>query len=248
MRSEMERIRKAPKGLISTIILVLAVMLCLVVLVQVMTTGYVTFFGYSVFRVVTGSMEPTLPVGTLLVCHSERIDQMQVGDIVCFRSRESGRLGMVVTHRVRTVLPGSDGTVYLETKGDANLSPDGYYVTQDNLIGRVTWHSGEGNPLQGAISFITGKVGFLACIVFPILLLSGLILRDNVKSIKKDIQQAMDELIQAEETEKTAVPDQSLFTPEEYREMYERIRAEVMEELKQSEANQVSVSEEERNE
>ena len=53
---------------ISTVILVIAVLLCLVVTIQTLSTGYTSFFGYSVFRVVTGSMEPTIPVNAVLLC------------------------------------------------------------------------------------------------------------------------------------------------------------------------------------
>lgn len=244
MKSEAKIKRTAVTRTVSTVFLCIVVALCLIVAVQVTTKGYFSFFGHSMFRVVTGSMEPTLPVGSVLLCKSENIEDIEVDDIVCFKSRESGMLGRVITHRVLNVLENSDGTVFLETKGDANLSADGYLVNQDNFIGRVVWYAGEGSFLRGALSFITGKIGFLSCIVFPILLLSGLILRDSVKNIKKDLNAAIDTLVQETSSEKK---DSHLvgevFTQEEYREMYERIRAELMEELKQNEANQTPVPE-----
>lgn len=248
MKSETNKTDKAAKGTASTIILALAVVLCLAVSIQVTTNGYVDLFGFSVFRVVTGSMEPTLPVGSILLSHSEPIENIQKEDIVCFRSLETGRFGHIVTHRVRAVLEDENGNIYLETKGDANLAADAIPVQQDNLIGRVVWYSGEGSFLQSVMSFITGKVGFLSCIVFPILLMTGLILRDNVRSIQKELRKAREELLQVEIDEADSAPAESVFTPEEYQEMYERIRAELMEELKQNEANQVSSSEQAQNE
>lgn len=248
MRSKTKKKSKAVASVASSILLILAVAVCLFVAFQVTTGGYVSFGGYSMFRVVTGSMEPTLPIGSILLCKEERIEAIQTDDIVCFRSREGGRLGQVVTHRVRAVLQDDSGTVYLETKGDANLSPDGSFVRQDNLIGRVVWHTGEGSSIQSVVSFITGKIGFLACIVVPILLLSGFMLRDNVKNIQKELQKAMDELIVAEACEAHSEFAEGGITQEEYQEMYERIRAELMEELKQNEANQASGSGSEPNE
>ena len=50
-----------------TILLVLAVLLCLYVAIQSMSNGFVNIGGFMMFRVVTGSMEPTIPVGALLV-------------------------------------------------------------------------------------------------------------------------------------------------------------------------------------
>ena len=52
---------------LSTLVVVIAVLICLNVIVQVTTNGYVQIGGYSLFRVVTGSMEPELPVGCLVL-------------------------------------------------------------------------------------------------------------------------------------------------------------------------------------
>ena len=67
-----------------TIGLVLAVALCLYVVVQVLSYGYANIGGFMMFRVVTGSMEPTIPVGSLLVTREVDIHAVEVGDIICF--------------------------------------------------------------------------------------------------------------------------------------------------------------------
>ena len=61
-------------------------------------------------------------------------------------------------------------------------------MTRGNLVGKVVWYSGEKNLLAEAIGFVTGKIGFLSCIVIPVLLISGVLLRDSVKDIQKEIQ------------------------------------------------------------
>lgn len=217
-----------------TVLLVLAVMLCLYVVIQVLSKGYVNIAGFSMFRVVTGSMEPTMPVGTLLIAKEVPVESVQLQDIVCFRTRETQIFNEIVTHRVVRILDGIDGILYLETKGDANLAADGYFVTAENLVGRVVWHTGEKNMIASIFSFFTNKIGFLACIVFPCLLLAGLILQECVKNIRTELQGAMEELQQQE-----AEPDPLLsMTREEYEEMYERIRAELIEELRQSAVQQ----------
>lgn len=217
-----------------TVLLVLAVMLCLYVVIQVLSKGYVNIAGFSMFRVVTGSMEPTMPVGTLLIAKNVPVESVQLEDIVCFRTRETQIFNEIVTHRVVRILDGIDGILYLETKGDANLAADGYLVTQANLVGKVVWHTGEENMIASIFSFFTNKIGFLACIVFPCLLLAGLILQECVKNIRTELQGAMEELQQQE-----AEPDPLLsMTKEEYEEMYARIRAELIEELRQSAVQQ----------
>ncbi len=210
-----------------TVLLILVVLLCLFVTVQVVSQGYVNVAGYSLFRVVTGSMEPTIPVGALLVSQQVDMQAVEVGDIICFRAQETAIFGRMMTHRVMEVYPAADGGVQFVTKGDANLSLDGYLVTQTNFVGEVIWYTGEDSVLSSIFSFFTNKVGFLACVVFPCLLLAGLILRDSVRNIRSELQEAVKEL------ERGTAPKDPLLemTEEERQEMYERIRAELIEEL-----------------
>ena len=215
-----------------TVMLVLSVLLCLYVAIQVLSNGYVNFGGYMMFRVVRGSMEPTIPTGALLISHETDIASIQMGDIVCFQTQEAEIWGKIITHRVVEVLNGTDGSILLRTQGDANLVADGYFVDRDNLIGKVIWHTGDGSMLALIFSVFTNKVGFLGCVVFPCLLLAGLILKECVGNIHNQLQNAVDELENAEDDWQN--DPLCGMTQEEYNEMYERIRAELIEELKHS--------------
>ena len=117
-------------SLLVTILLVMTVMLCLYVSIQAISNGYVQMFGFSMFRVVTGSMEPEIPVGALLITKQTDIDKIVLRDIVCFQTRESAIWGEVVTHRVVEILE-MNGEVLLRTQGDANLVSDGYLVESE---------------------------------------------------------------------------------------------------------------------
>ena len=98
---------------LSTLALIISICLCLSVAVQTYTNGYVQFGGFSLFRVVTGSMEPTLPVGSLLICQQTPIEEIREGDIICFRSRSPEMMGKIITHRVITVLLAAGFVFYL---------------------------------------------------------------------------------------------------------------------------------------
>lgn len=92
-------------------------------------------FGFSVFRVQTGSMVPTLPIGSFVVVRAPANPAaLTAGTITTFYRSD----GMVVTHRIIEVLTAEDGTVEYQTKGDnpAN-SPDMEYLTPDRVIGTV---------------------------------------------------------------------------------------------------------------
>jgi signal peptidase I len=216
-----------------TVMLILAVCLCLYACVQVLSRGYVNIGGFMMFRVVTGSMEPAIPVGALLVTKEVDISSVRMHDIICFRTQVSEIWGKIVTHRVVGIMETEWGSVLLETKGDANLVMDGFFVDSTNFVGKVIWHTGDGSVLANVLSLFTSKIGFLGCIVFPCLMLAALIMRDSVGSIRKELQMML-ELEQQQQAAPSWENDPLCgMTQEEYDEMYQRIRAELMEELMQ---------------
>lgn len=216
-------------SILVTVLLIFAVLLCVYIVFQLLSDGYASVGGYMMFRVVTGSMEPTMSVGSLLVTKQVDISSIQLDDIVCFRSYDSRIYGSVVTHRVVNVF--QDGTgILLETKGDANLVADSYFVSEDNFIGKVIWFTGEKNMLTSVFSFFTNKVGFLGCIVFPCLLVAGMVLQNCVKNIRSEMERAQEEAKVAGEAQ--ADPMASM-TDQEYEAMMDRIRAELTKELLQ---------------
>ena len=255
-------LRKQVLPVLVTLLLVCTVILCFSVVIQVLTTGYASFFGNSLFRVVTGSMEPELPTGSLILSREIDIEELDVGDVICFRSLSPSpsMQGRIITHRIVTKSIGEDGEVILLTKGDANPSIDGYPVMAENLIGIVVWNSGDVSILSDLVAFFSSQIGFMTCIALPVLIIAGSILRNSVGSIRNDIKKSMESLLEMEKSRsapktmphptaakpsdgdeailKPAIPvDHQLIppgiSPEEYAEMQERIRAELIEEIKQ---------------
>lgn len=90
-------------------------------------------FGFSIFRVETGSMVPTLPIGSFVVVREPSDPTaLSAGTIATFYRAD----GMVVTHRIIEVLTAEDGTVQYRTKGDnPENAPDPEYLTPDRVIG-----------------------------------------------------------------------------------------------------------------
>ena len=222
-----------------TVLLVLAVTLCLYATIQVLSKGYANIGGFMMFRVVTGSMEPEIPVGALLLTKETEIETVEVNDIVCFRTQVSEIWGKIVTHRVVDIIEPEAGKILLVTKGDANLVTDGYYADETNFLGKVIWHTGDGNMFAGVLDFFTSELGFLGFIALPSLLLAGLILRNTVSNIQQDLKLAVE--MERREKALSAKEEDPLcgMTEEEYNEMYERIRKELMEEMMKFEEIQI---------
>ncbi|MFA6670553.1 MAG: signal peptidase I, partial [Bacillota bacterium] len=88
--------------------------------------------GFQLFMVESGSMEPTLPVGTVILSRQPRDKHnLKAKDIVTFRSSA----GSVVTHRIIEVLTDDKGSVSYRTKGDNPISsPDLELLSPENII------------------------------------------------------------------------------------------------------------------
>ena len=133
----------------------------------------VRFFGYSVVTVQSGSMEPTLSRGDVIVARPVHIDDVQVGQVILF---EQGRdVSFIAAHRVagfinlRTNINNTTtGEVtaqesrLLRTKGDANATEDAQPVDAARLRGRL-WFTVPGAglvldhvPLQTVLFGVAG--------------------------------------------------------------------------------------------
>lgn len=88
--------------------------------------------GHELFIVRGGSMEPAIPIGSLIVAQPTAAERISVGDIVTVVADN----GVLVTHRVIRAADSGSG-VQLELKGDANASPDPYLVSATAVSGVV---------------------------------------------------------------------------------------------------------------
>lgn len=117
--------------------------------------------GSTAYTVMTGSMEPHYPPGTLVIVKPTDIDDIQIGDVVTYQI-ESGKPA-VVTHRVVEVVHTSSGENRLVTQGDANDARDAGEVRDIQVRGTV-WYA---VPWIGWINNVL--TGGTRAIVVPIL-------------------------------------------------------------------------------
>lgn len=103
------------------------ILVALVVILAILLVG-VRVVGFTPYVVLSGSMEPTYHVGSMIYVKEVDPAEVQVGDPITFRIGDD----MVATHRVIAVY--EDGS--FQTQGDANDAPDGAPVTAENLVGK----------------------------------------------------------------------------------------------------------------
>ena len=111
---------------------VATVMIALIVLLVVVPR----VVGGEPYTILTGSMTPLMPPGTVVVTKPVPFSEVRVGDVVTYQIK-SGEPA-VVTHRV-TAVDLADGTTTLRTQGDANSAADQETVQEKQVRG-VVWY------------------------------------------------------------------------------------------------------------
>lgn len=117
-----------------TLIALIAVMFAIVVYVFVCNIrGKVARIGgYSVMKVLTGSMEPSIHVDDVILIKQTDVSELEVGDVITFYSDDPQIKDMPNSHRIIRI--NDDGT--FTVKGDANPVEDTYKVRPDRVIGK----------------------------------------------------------------------------------------------------------------
>lgn len=111
-------------------ILVFFVLFCIISLSIGASKGDMpSVFGLSISKVQTGSMEPTLDIGDIVLIKSANFDDISVDDIVVYKSEE---FNIFIIHRV---IEKNDNDRTLVTKGDNNPAADTEIVTEDMISG-----------------------------------------------------------------------------------------------------------------
>lgn len=106
--------------------------------------------GYNIYEVVSGSMEPAIPVGSAIYVKAASPEEIETGDIIAFQKN-----GSVITHRVAQNHPEEKEFI---TKGDANRTEDMTPTPYGSLIGKEIFHIPYAGVLMTVLSGTAGKI------------------------------------------------------------------------------------------
>lgn len=129
----------------------------------------VTPFRYLVVE--TGSMEPALPTGSLIVVERVAASELRVGDVITVVRDDGAR----VTHRIVDTAETDDGRPAFRTKGDANPATDSWVVPAE---GRGYVHVATVGDVRFLQHRFQGRLWRTLLISVPAVLLGALFLRD----------------------------------------------------------------------
>ena len=114
---------------LGTIAFILALLLATLMLLP-------SLLGYERYVIVSGSMEPMIPTGSVVYDEVVPVEELEVGDIITFVPPPEYNIEQPVTHRIIEITTAPEGssaageTLY-RTKGDANEHPDAWTMLLD---------------------------------------------------------------------------------------------------------------------
>lgn len=149
--------RLAKIGLISLTVLALAALLGL----------SLPSSPWQAFSVQSGSMEPAIDTGALVIVRRAEADQLKPGEVITYTNPANRQ--QIITHRLVSFEASSMGTPRLVTRGDANDSLDPA-IAPKAVIGRV---SASLPYLGNAVDFMKSPVGLSLFIYLPALWVVG---------------------------------------------------------------------------
>ncbi|MEG2522270.1 MAG: signal peptidase I [Anaerovoracaceae bacterium] len=106
------------------------IVLALIIVFIIMAVPIIA--GFKPVVVLSGSMEPTYPVGSIIYHRSTSFEKLSVGDPITFKAEGNSTM---ITHRI---VVKNDLSRTVVTKGDANKTEDINQVKEENIIGKAT--------------------------------------------------------------------------------------------------------------
>ena len=159
--------------------IVTTILVAVIVLLAIALAG-VRVVGLTPFTVLSGSMEPTYPTGSLIYVKKVDPAAVQVGDPITFVLNEDL---VVATHRVVAI---DAENQRFTTKGDANDAIDGAPVHFNNLIGKPVFCIPKLGYLSSWLSEPPGKyIGWSAAGIVLVLMFAPDLLDMADKADKK---------------------------------------------------------------
>lgn len=164
----MQKILKIGYWFVAAVIMAVAVLM-IVTLFPI--TG-----NYKVKIVMSGSMEPAIHTGSIIVIKPET--QYKIGDVITFG--KDTKKDVPTTHRIAE-MRAEEGKYIYRTKGDANKSEDVKEISESEVIGKVFFSV----PFLGfVLDFAKKPLGFVLLVVVP----AVAIILDEMGKIWKEIK------------------------------------------------------------
>lgn len=163
--------RREDRTFASVLFSILGTLMIFAVLITCIPAAVPRLFGYEIYNIVSGSMEPDIPVGSAVYVKSQPIREYREGDVIAFFMNDS-----IMVHRLVWI---DEANREFHTKGDANAGEDLNPIPYSNVIGKMQYHLPYIGNLMILYSTLMGKI-YVICFLFVGILLhmiSGMLVR-----------------------------------------------------------------------
>ena len=147
--------------------------------------------GFSILRVLTGSMDPEIPENSMLLVRKTDPETLKAGDVISFYSPDPLLDGALNTHRILRVEREGNRLQFI-TKGDANPAEDQQSVDAGSVVGKVVFVS---TAIGKLVRLISNPLVFGLAILLPlaIMLIGNLVsaLRSAILLARQEEEEAV---------------------------------------------------------
>lgn len=123
-------------NILTTVLLILMVLLVIFIFITRATGNSPAIFGYRIFRVSSGSMEPELSIGDVILDHTVKADEIRKGDTITYKGNHGDFKDAMITHKVIEEPYQKDGVWYYQTQGIVAGSVKDPIITYDQVQGK----------------------------------------------------------------------------------------------------------------
>ena len=187
IREKIERLKenkvyKTISTILYVLLVIIVLLMLLVVVLQRFSNNNISFAGYRMFNIATGSMEPKYEVGDVLISKETPPSELKVGDDIVYKGEKSFLAGKVITHQIIEISQDESGTYQFITKGIANEERDPI-ISEEQIYGKIIYKV---QVLSILSKLTTNLYVFYFLIFIPIALIIYKQIRNISASIKED--------------------------------------------------------------
>lgn len=154
---------KQKRGKIMRFLLIPLIVIFVILIIDIVYQKYIKksssidVFGFKIYTILTGSMEPEYNIGDLIIERPINQEDIKVGTVVTYKINERN----TVTHRVVEIVE-EDGKTLYRTQGDNNNAPDSDLVSFNQINGSIIFKI---NKVGKIVTEFTSGIGIVVVIM-----------------------------------------------------------------------------------
>lgn len=152
-------------AIISDIMLVILIIILMFISVIKLSGQTPTIFGYQLYTIITGSMEPEIEVGDVILSKVMNTNtELKVGDIITYEGDTGDYEGKIITHEIIEI---DENTGLITPKGIANTMADAV-IEKEQVISVMVCKV---EVLTIIYSMLSNNIIFFMIIIMPLVTL-----------------------------------------------------------------------------